>query len=568
MKHGIGNLTIIGTLLMLCALEPCLAQMEFPGKPMGPSRQLKAAEVLYVLPPVDPLEVEARKEANRTGQAKALEFALERPVDLTPETQGAWIQRAGSLVWQVHILSPGAFSLGLVFNQYKLENGVKVFVYDPELHQVKGAFNSANNKRSGILPVGHISGEELIVEMQVPQGLSDYGELRIESISHGFEDLEDLSGLLDCNPGTFGCSQACMVDINCQEGAGWQTEKRSVVRIYTTRQYCTGVLVNNTGYDGTPYILTAEHCISSQQYANLSVFLFNYESPDCFGEDGSKSMSIAGSDFLAVGDSIDFSLVRLSTAPPLSYEPYYAGWDRSDNIPPSTSTIHHPFGDVKKITIDKEAPSKPSKPEDVPYTDLDVYHYFSYWWIRRWDVGSTQAGSSGSPLFSNTGRVIGLLSGGIARCGDSIGYDADNNRVIYSNVFNYDDYYSRMAYAWDYSGQADHSLREWLDPGNTGSTSIGGYEPVGIGSAKEVPSIRYSLYPNPVQGTLYLKSDLMMHEAGFYEILNLSGGIVNNGQLEARAENRVEVAALDPGIYLLRITGDWGWEVHKFVIIP
>ena len=61
-----------------------------------------------------------------------------------------------------------------------------------------------------------------------------------------------------------------------------------------------------------------------------------------------------------------------------------------------------------------------------PIRDLDDYYYFSFWWIRGWDIGSTEGGSSGAPLFNAGQRVIGLLSGGIARCGDSIGYDAGN----------------------------------------------------------------------------------------------------------------------------------------------
>ena len=104
-------------------------------------------------------------------------------------------------------------------------------------------------------------------------------------------------------------------------------------------------------------MLTAEHCINKKEYADKSVFLFNYESPSCFGEVGPVSMSIAGCDTMAVGDSLDFSLVRLSIAPPDSFDVYFAGWDRSDFQSSGTSTIHHPYGDVKKISFDYEIPS-------------------------------------------------------------------------------------------------------------------------------------------------------------------------------------------------------------------
>ncbi len=107
--------------------------------------------------------------------------------------------------------------------------------------------------------------------------------------------------------------------------------KPSVVRLYINGiEYCTGVLVNNTAYDGTPYVLTAQHCITTDSHANSTVFQFNYESAECFGDDGPLDMSISGSELMSVGDSIDFSLVKLSLVPPASYGVYYAGWDRSD----------------------------------------------------------------------------------------------------------------------------------------------------------------------------------------------------------------------------------------------
>jgi hypothetical protein len=542
------------------------AQVQFPGAPFGPSSHIKAADVMYVLPPLDPFELEARRESNRSGRFKVIEFATLRTVDLSPGTNGTWQHTSGYNVWLAHIVSPGAYSLGIVFNEYRLEPGVKVFVYDPDMRDVKGAFTSGNNKKSGILPVGHVEGEEVIVEVQVPEGMTDWGELRIESLSHAYLDLNEHLGAGDCDPGVFGCSQACMIDVNCEEGTGWQDEKRSVVRIFTTRQYCTGVLVNNTSYDGTPYVLTAEHCISSQAYANLTIFLFNYESPNCFGGDGTKNQSISGSDLVATGDSIDFTLVRLSLTPPADYEPYYAGWDRSGTASPVSVSIHHPWGDVKKITIDEQEPDKPEKQSDVPYTDLDDYFYFSYWWIRRWEQGSTQGGSSGSPLFNAAGRVIGSLSGGVARCGDSIGYDSGSDRVIYDNSFNYDDYYTQFHYAWDYYAASDKSLKSWLDPGNTGVNALGGYEPAGIGPLKQSVAHRFEIFPNPASRLLYIRTDAPLTGEIFFQILALNGTVLLSGQLDSSMNSELDISSLGPGAYLLRLSGSKLTETHKILI--
>lgn len=564
------RLSVIWSLVWI--LSPGLAQRTFPGHPVGFSTTAQVAEVTYLLPPPDPFEIEAMRGNSNKGLFKNIKFAVERPVTLSPEFNGKWFTYGDLRIWQVRIISPGAYSLGMIFNTFRLEPGISVFVYDPELRDVKGALTSQNNKRSGILPVGHLLGDELIVEMQVPAGQEYYGELEVESVSHAFLDLKSLAGGEDCEPGTFGCSQSCMIDVNCEEGSEWQTEKRAVVRIFTTNQYCTGVLVNNTARDGTPYVLTAEHCLNRDFYAQRSVFLFNYESPGCYGVDGPTNMSLSGSDIVAVGDSIDFSLVKLTSEVPLEYEPFYAGWDLDTPQSSSTVTIHHPWGDVKKITIDANFPSIPSKQEDVPYTDLEDYKYFSYWWIRRWDVGSTEGGSSGSPLFNQAGKVIGVLSGGMARCGDSISYDTDNNRVIYDNTFNYDDYYAQLNYAWDYSVLPEASLKPWLDPTNSGVSELSGYEPVSSGPDWKAPATRFTLYPNPAGEILYLSSAIQWTGSIRYRILNMTGSQVADGVLSPGDPGEVNVSALEPGIYLITLSGGGrqdvpGDESHQFVIL-
>jgi hypothetical protein len=245
----------------------------------------------------------------------------------------------------------------------------------------------------------------------------------------------------------------------------------------------------------------------------------------------------------------------------------YAGWDLTTPQSSSTVTIHHPWGDVKKITIDENFPFIPAKQGDVPYTDLETYHYFSYWWIKRWDLGSTQGGSSGSPLFNQAGKVIGLLSGGMARCGDSIGFDAENERVIYDNSFNYDDYYTQLHVAWDYYPTPEQSLKPWLDPLNTGATMLDGYTPAGTGPAVPARPGRYILYPNPAKEILYLSSGNPVPGRVHYRILNMTGAQVADGFIETGDQEAIRVSGLEPGIYLIHLSGiGFRDESHPFVI--
>lgn len=564
---GSGRNKVFAGILLLCTGWVSVhGQVEYPGEPTGLNKQLKAAEVMYVLPPLDPLMLEAAIQENSSSELKPFHFALERPVDLTPESHGTWDAQEEYNIWRVHIVSPEAFSLGLVFSSYRLNPGVKVFVYDPDMKLSKGAFTSGNNKVSGILPVGHVPGAELIVEMQVPAEMSDYGNLRLESVSHAFKDVGQILGINDCPAGEFGCSQACEIDVNCKEGQDWQQSKRSVVRVYTTRLYCTGVLINNSAYDGTPYVITAEHCLNKQFYADRTVFQFNYDSPTCFGSNGPLNMSIAGAELLATGDSIDFSLVELSLIPPDSFDAYYTGWDRSDFQTSASKTIHHPWGDVKKISTDYQAPSIPAQPGDVPYSDLDDYHYFSYWWIRGWDEGSTEGGSSGAPLFNADQKLIGTLSGGIAKCGDSIGYDYENDRVIYNKVFNYDDYYTRLSMSWDYEEDKGLALKPWLDPGNTGVVTLGGYEPVSIDREPEAGKNIFTLFPNPAGDELHISRQEYNPDPVSYTIYNLSGAIWISGKLHGDPSHGINTSMLPDGLYLLRFDGSGKQEHHKFII--
>jgi len=533
---------------------------------MGINNQLKAAEVMYVLAPPDALEIEAELELNRRTNSKPLRFALERLVNLSPETHGSWSQKGDIRLWHIHVLSPGAYSLGLVFGKYALAPGVKLFVYNPNQNEVKGAFTSGNNKASGVLPVGHITGEELLIEMQVPADLLSYGELELESLSHAFLKTGFKSSKADCPSGEFACSQPCEIDVNCVEGDPWWRVKPSVVRVFTTTFYCTGVLVNNTSYDATPYLITAEHCLNNQYYADRTVFQFNYESAACFGNNGPLDMSISGSEVKTHGDSVDFSLIELSSVPPASFGAYYAGWNRSNFQTTGTVTIHHPFGDVKKISIDEEAPSIPSQPGDVPYSGLEDYHFDSFWWVKWWETGSTEGGSSGGPLFDQARRLIGTLSGGNAACGDSIGYDDETDRVIYNPAPNYDDYFTRFDKAWDHEEDKGNALKPWLDPLNLDPQILGGFDPTSAEPSKLVNGKRFHISPNPAGDLFYITSKDGMKGGGYYTIVNLSGAVLLRGDLDFEGRAEIHCSNLAPGIYLIHVGVDAYHEHHKLLV--
>ena len=76
-----------------------------------------------------------------------------------------------------------------------------------------------------------------------------------------------------------------------------------------------------------------------------------------------------------------------------------------------------------------------------------------------WDHGATEGGSSGSPLFDQDGRIIGQLHGG-----DSFCYEGGS------------DWYGRLSRSWTGGGTASTGLKDWLDPLDTGATTLDGID--------------------------------------------------------------------------------------------
>jgi len=521
-------------------------QMSHGGHPLMNTPDFNASKVMYLLEPEDPLMVSGLKSAKYNSLKKAIHYATERPVDLSPDVNGQWVERDGMHIWRAHLVSPDAYSLGVLFSEYSLSENARLFLYDPDGKNIKGAFTHENNKPFGTFYVGHIPGEEVILELQVHGSQRDYGTLRIGSLSHAFlpvyaEKSVDENGL--------GTSQDCEIDINCTEGDEWQTLKHSVCHISTTSLLCTGALINNTAYDGKPYVLTAEHCINKDFYAENSVFYFNYENSDCGTVDGGKNQSVSGSTLIATGDSLDFTLVRLSSRPPREYNVYYAGWDARDMTHISNVTMHHPNADAMKISFDLDATNNPTS---LP-GDLNDYIVASNYRVLEWDIGSTEGGSSGAPFFNASKRITGVLSGGLASCGDSIGYDYEAERVIYSLRGNTNDYFSKISFAWEYYSDSKKQLKRWLDPVGTGQLSIGGLAQMTLDTkARLTGTAALKVYPNPTQGDFMLELPSYSGKSLQVELFDVTGKRIYAASHLSAHPVQVSLPDLPSGIYLVR----------------
>jgi len=469
-------------------------------------------------------------QLSKTEQSKdgAFQFAFPVPVSLDPENSGFWKDDGDEKVWTIGIRSKGAKSLNLILQPFKIPGGSYVYIYDSKKNVIRGAFGSENNNSSDLLPVMPVPGEELILEYHIKASTVWKGTLGISQVAY------DYLGIFgnDSKDSRFNSSQPCNMDINCTEGLPFAVEKRSVCRIIIRGiELCTGVLLNNTMQRNQTLLATAQHCITDDNDAAKSIFVFGYESPWCSGPDGRVTHSISGSLLKATNHDIDFSLVELSSFPPVTYKPWFAGWDVTGAIPNKSAIIHHPMGDVKKISVDNDPA--------VSSTYSAEFVSLGFWKILQWDKGSTEGGSSGGPLFDQNHRVVGLLTGGEAVCGRSI-----------------NDYFAKLSVSYNHSSYLWEQLKGWVDPGGTGLKKIDGRDPYASNlltvdtlsniSASEIRSV--TKYPSGYGYTTGYNSDSLVMYAEYFS--NPAGKQVSEVLINLARVNAV--STLDSAkIYLL-----------------
>lgn len=430
-------------------------QVSYGGSPASFNRLKNATLQIPVIDmaPVNNFDLQL-SEIQSKALYKKQKFAKSFDVDISPENSGVWDNIDRIKIWRVVIRSKGAYSLNILFDRAILPTGASIFIYSPDHRILRGAFNANNEQSSGMLPIFPLEGDEIVVEYNEPETVSAQADLHISKVNHGYKNVIGTRPLGDAG--------VCNMDVYCAGAAIVSKEKQAIVQLVIAgTELCTGTLVNNTKRDKTPYLITAGHCITSASEAQQTVFSFNYESPFCGtgnSVNGFADQTMTGSILRARSDSLDFALVELEMLPPPEYRPYYAGWDHSKTVPSSTRTIHHPKGDVKKVSIDNDSPGLSSYSPSGHVNN-------SFWWIKQWDIGTTEAGSSGGPLFSNENLVIGSLTGGTATCEHST-----------------DDYFSMFAYQWNFSSIITRQLKKWLDPTNTGEVKLEAMDPYTSGS--------------------------------------------------------------------------------------
>ena len=391
--------------------------------------------------------VDSNAEIDRQFHPMIFQFGYEYEFILNVLEEARIVSDDEETTFILGLESPGAYGIGIHFNNFQLSDNSRLFFYD-ELSTFKlGSFNSRNNKPTKVLSTSIIKGDKIIIELTVPNNELDLIDLEIASIVHDYSDIMNYFNSSNFN------RDDCNSNVNCPVGDDWRDQINGVIRVTMGGGLCSASVVNNTAYDRTPYVLFADHCVSGN--ASGYVFHFNYQASTCTGTTGPLNQSISGSTLLAsedINSGADVALLELTSNIPDSYDPFYVGWSRSTTPPQEAVGIHHPGGGTKRISFTND--------------NVSAGGSGGNYWEFQYDDGRVIPGSSGSPFFDQNKRQVGIAS------------------YIYTNYCDpspdcycdqqYNHGYGRFDRGWDIG------FSQYLDPTNSGAIAIDGIGNTGI----------------------------------------------------------------------------------------
>jgi len=435
--------------------------------------QLSKATPTLTLPQPN-MEAIRLEDETRDHNGELYRIGVAAFTDITTANSGSWVTTStGDKVWQLHVKFSGAEALSFLFSTFKIYDNTTVDIFNTNGERVHKTFTSADVLDHFQQNMALCFGDEMTLQISEPLG-SKTSEIHIDRIMYNYRSTGNP------NVAKINESESCEINVNCTPvGDAWQDEKRGVARIYVVDAsgagWCSGTLINNTALDCKPLFLTALHCGVSTSASNSNQwrFYFKYESIGCTspGTAGTLDDNFitgcvrlansndnggdSGSDFLLVQlGSLANQATTVTTLKSAAFNAYWNGWDANNTASTGGAGIHHPAGDIKKISTFNGATNSTSWGGSVANT-----HWQMSWSANSNGHGVTEGGSSGSPLFNSAGRQIGTLTGGSSYCTALTSPDA----------------YGKMSFHWTSNGApANEQLKTYLDPGNTGAMVLDG----------------------------------------------------------------------------------------------
>lgn len=429
---------------------------------------------VLTLDPVDaaPLLVEDEQQAK---QGYPYRFGVSRAVAVNVIQTASQTITGNSRVFQYRINAPGAQSLNLIFSRLRLVEGAKLYLYNPAKTIVIGPIEAAQNPETGEYWTDVLDDSQLIIELQEPVTATEPSQLYLSNVTYGYRKTGK----------AFGNAGACHPNMACYPDYQSQGDGVVLILLDNATRLCTGSVVNNTRQSFRSYIMSGFHCVDlSSPFGVLDggeiaqaqnwLIRFQYQSPTCTpSQEDSDVITVNGSTFRAAYRNSDFALFELNRQLPAEVNATFLGWNRGAATTGNNATIHHPYGDVKKISFTN------ANTEVFGYGTAGNDHLISFWG----NLGVTDPGSSGSPLLDGNRRIVGQLHGGPSFCG--------------ATGMSLRDYYGRFFTSWTGGNSPETRLSNWLDPDNTAQLTTDGAKPTTNGPASVVGSGTFSLNTGP-----------------------------------------------------------------------
>lgn len=426
------------------------------------------APELYFLPDASREKLGAAKLNNNIADSDKIGYV--EPFDRQLMPQWPWQNRAdGSSVSQVEFLSDGACGLRLRIENIDAKSNIQMRFFDATGATVLGPFEAPRPDENGGWWSPTIWGDSIGVELLAPSGLNPGAtQPRIADVATVI-----LGGSCNTTPGT---ALTCHNDVVCN--SSWNNnEGRSVALIYfvsgTGCGRCSGAMLNRGPGDFSPLFMTANHCVSSSGEANSLEVYWNYTTTSCNGTAPATPANQPrnlGSIRLKRDTDTDWTLLGLDDPP--TGNPVFLGWDSGSWSNNETATgVHHPRGTFKRISFGDTGGTS-----NRTFCDANGNNCFNAN-VRNvdFDNGSTEPGSSGSPIMDESRRMRGTLTGGESTCPNGGTTDKyygrfdqayDNLRYYMGNSWIASPVYVDNGYAGDGGNNGDDEKGTFAEPFN------------------------------------------------------------------------------------------------------
>ena len=363
-----------------------------------------------------PAELRPRAVASATGQPGTVRLGLHRRLseyhgDLVRRL--SWVQDAldESVSASVTVTSPGSRRVRLALRA-TLPPGGAIRFFHGSPPEVVGMLDRDDflSGGSGLRWSPSVPGSTIGLELTLPSSDARAETvLEIDRVAHDFETTSEEE---EC-PRLF---------LACTEPWRWRPVADAVARIRFERPdgsyQCSGTLLNDTDENSfVPYLITANHCISTQAEAESVEAEWFYRPGPCgLGPEPIGRSTSGGADLLATDFASDSTLLILKgpdwegvdeqgrQVPRFGVR--FAGWDSRPRDSGAVYGVHHP-GDGPKEYLE----GRIEEVQDYEACNLDrrpCQHRRAG--IRvSFTEGTVLAGSGGSGLFRGD-RLIGLAS--------------------------------------------------------------------------------------------------------------------------------------------------------------